>query len=674
VHITWNLPGKEVMLSPLAYKRGQMVIVEEPTFYDIKPYERMLNDDPLEIHPFKGSADMDGYQAAFSVIVNKDSPLESLSMKQLDGIFGCARNGGWVGTAFLPSHARGKEEDIRTWGEVGLTGDFADAKIEAHTYSSPSAIGQTLSDMICGGSDYWVEGLHCYGSYYKDDGTAYFADEQICDAVAADKFAIGIVSGQKFVSDDVKVLSIAPGDTTDAVACTPENIYNGTYPLLRKGELFITVVGKLNAKEAAFLRYILSEEGQKAVAEDGKFVPLTPDECKEQLALVNAACEAKSTGEETVSDEDKAAALANQQAHFKVVRSRAERVEYSMDTFDISALPHYVPETYPEGYMRVYGNSHTEVSMQKEIWTEGFEAFQPNIHIAWELPTGSMGYSGLYLDMFDLFLCQRRTPEDAIAYQKIVGEDLWGVTAYTGAYKLGGWGNTLCVMVNEDNPIESISVEQLDGIFGSARSGGWDKFGYWYPNLSRGADKNIRTWGDLGLTGEWKDKLILPQTFQLRYDTAREVSESLLDGSGQWSENVMSTGNYVTETGERITGADWIPKNIIADDRGLGFCRYTDDYMLPGIKFVPVSKDGGDPVYPDFKTTQSMEYPFVFTQEFWYKVEKGVPMNPMVYEFLKYILSYEGQEAVMKDGKYQPLTAEMCNAMREKLEAVRYGY
>ena len=107
----------------------------------------------------------------------------------------------------------------------------------------------------------------------------------------------------------------------------------------------------------------------------------------------------------------------------------------------------------------------------------------------------------------------------------------------------------------------------------------------------------------------------------------------------------------------------------------IGLSRYTDDYMLPGIRFVPViTEDGGDAVYPDPHTTQSREYPFVFSQSFWYKVEEGVPMNDMCYEFLRYILSYEGQQAVMKDGKYQPLTAEVCNEMLAKLEAVRYGY
>ena len=160
-----------------------------------------------------------------------------------------------------------------------------------------------------------------------------------------------------------------------------------------------------------------------------------------------------------------------------------------------------------------------------------------------------------------------------------------------------------------------------------------------------------------------------------RYNTAREVSESLLQGSAQWNENIKSTGNYKPSEGARVTGAQWVVEHIVEDDGAIGLSRYTDDYMLPGIKFVPVvAKEGGEPVYPTLQTTQSLEYPFVFTQSFWYKVEEGVAMNDMCYEFLRYVLSYEGQEAVMKDGKYQPLTAEVCNEMLAKLEAVRYGY
>lgn len=674
-HITWNLPGREVMLSPLYYDRADMVIVEEPGFYDTMPYERMLNSQPLELHPYKGSADMNGYQAAFTVIVNKESPIESLTMKQMDGIFGCARNGGWIGTAFKTSLARGEEENLRKWGDLGLTGDYADAKIEAHAYPTSFSTGETLSDMIIGGSDYWVEGLHVHGSYYNDAGEAVYPEDDIVKSVAADKFAIGIISGQYFMDDGVKTVSIAMDDEHEAVPCTPETIHDGTYPLARDGEMFITVEGKLSELAAEFLRYILSEEGQKAVAEDGKFVPLTAEECAEQLALVEAASVVESSNAEALSDEAKEAALRTQQAHNETVRSRAERVEYSMDEFDISELPHYVPESYPEGFMRIYGNNYIQTGILMDLWNDGFKEYQPNVNIAWELPSASMGYAGLYLDVFDLYLSQRRTPQDAIAYQKIVGEDLWGVKCYSGSYKLGGWGNTLVVEVNEENPIKYITVDQLDGIFGAARSGGWDSVGYWHPEYGRDDSKNIRTWGELGLTGEWENMVITPYTFQLRYNTAREVSESLLQGSAQWNENVKSTGNFKPLEGKRVTGAQWIVEHIIEDKGAIGLSRYTDDYMLPGIRFVPVvNKDGGDPVYPDLKTTQSLDYPFVFSQSFWYKVQKDVPMNDMVYEFLKYVLSYEGQEAVMKDGKYQPLTVEVCNEMLQNLEAVRYGY
>lgn len=124
-----------------------------------------------------------------------------------------------------------------------------------------------------------------------------------------------------------------------------------------------------------------------------------------------------------------------------------------------------------------------------------------------------------------------------------------------------------------------------------------------------------------------------------------------------------------------MTGAQWVVEHIVEDNGAIGLSRYTDDYMLPGIKFVPVvSEETGEAVYPTIKTTQSEEYPFVFSQSFWYKVQKGVPMNDMCYEFLKYVLSYEGQEAVMKDGKYQPLTTEACLEMLKSLESVRNGY
>jgi len=99
----------------------------------------------------------------------------------------------------------------------------------------------------------------------------------------------------------------------------------------------------------------------------------------------------------------------------------------------------------------------------------------------------------------------------------------------TGSYNLSGWTFALVVFVNEKNPIAQLTLEQLDGIFGAQREGGWD-FNSWDPSAARGAEKNIRTWGQLGLTGEWADKPINVYGYTLNYHFPRDFAEKVFNG------------------------------------------------------------------------------------------------------------------------------------------------
>jgi phosphate transport system substrate-binding protein len=84
---------------------------------------------------------------------------------------------------------------------------------------------------------------------------------------------------------------------------------------------------------------------------------------------------------------------------------------------------------------------------------------------------------------------------------------------------------------------------------------------------------------------------------------------------------------------------------------------------------LPVAaKDGGPYIPYTLDTLQNRTYPlydriFAYTDR-----EQGKPMNPAVLEFLRFVLSQEGQAEVMRDGKYLPLNADVANAQLKKLE------
>src|SRR5689334_7484899 len=134
----------------------------------------------------------------------------------------------------------------------------------------------------------------------------------------------------------------------------------------------------------------------------------------------------------------------------------------------------------------------------------------------------------------------------------------------TGSYDVRGWTFALGAFVHKDNPLSKLTMEQLDGILGSERSGGWDGLD-WKTSVARGPEKNIRTWGQLGLTGEWADKPIHVYGFSLRYNTATEFCDAVLKGSDKWNETIHAFGNYMAPDGKRYIEADQITDAIGKD-------------------------------------------------------------------------------------------------------------
>ena len=109
-----------------------------------------------------GSYNYVGWQNNLVIIVNKDNPITRITMKQLDGVFGSVRDGGWVGSTWHPEFSRGPEGDIRKWGQLGLTGEWADKPIGVHGYSLRYATTIEFSNKVLQASDKWNGDLHAY--------------------------------------------------------------------------------------------------------------------------------------------------------------------------------------------------------------------------------------------------------------------------------------------------------------------------------------------------------------------------------------------------------------------------------------------------------------------------------------------------------------------------------
>jgi phosphate transport system substrate-binding protein len=186
---------------------------------------------------------------ALAVFVHKDNPIQGLSLQQVDAIFSKTRRGGLAA-------------EIRTWGDLGLTGEWADRPISLYGRNSAS-----------GTYGYFKEHALFKGDY-KDSVKEQPGSSSVVQGVASDRYAIGY-SGIGYKTADVRAVPLAAKDGAPFITATMDNAYSGEYPLARFLYLYVNHApgSRLDPLRAEFLRFVLSRPGQESVVKDG-YIPL----------------------------------------------------------------------------------------------------------------------------------------------------------------------------------------------------------------------------------------------------------------------------------------------------------------------------------------------------------------------------------------------------------------
>jgi phosphate transport system substrate-binding protein len=204
-----------------------------------------------------------------SVYVHKDNPIKSLTLAQIDAIYSKTRT-------------RGNDKDIARWGDLGLTGEWADKPISLYGRDSSS-----------GTRDYFKEHVLAKGDF-KDTVKEVVGTSGVAQGVATDKFGIGY-GGFGGITADIRAVPIANDAKAAAVAASADNAYNGTYPLSRFLYIYVNLKPgtELDPLRQEFLKYVLSQQGQSVVVK-GDYFPLTAPLVVNNLKLigVTAAVEA----------------------------------------------------------------------------------------------------------------------------------------------------------------------------------------------------------------------------------------------------------------------------------------------------------------------------------------------------------------------------------------------
>ena len=189
--------------------------------------------------------------------------------------------------------------------------------------------------------------------------------------------------------------------------------------------------------------------------------------------------------------------------------------------------------------------------------------------------------------------------------------------------------DALAVYVHRDNPIKQLSLAQVEAIFGKSRR--------------RGYKQNVTTWGQLGLTGDWANRPI-----------GLYGRNSASGTYGFFKEHVLMNGDY-KDTVKEQPGSASVVQGITEDRFGIGYSGI--GYRTSGVRAVPLSEKETGPFFEGtYDEVTSGKYPLSRFLYLYVNKNPSKPLDPLQLEFLKLILSKEGQESVVKDG-YMPLTA-----------------
>lgn len=322
----------------------------------------------------------------------------------------------------------------------------------------------------------------------------------------------------------------------------------------------------------------------------------------------------------------------------------------------VELIPRYQPEQPVSGVIRIWGHGHVTLQWMGRLvtlWEAGFRRFHPETKLQYEMHGTSSAIPALYTGVGDVaILGEEIKPEAAAAFEKKMGHPPLGVEIATGSLDVRNFDYAQMFFVHKDNPLTRLTLAQLDAVFGQEH---------------RRGPKNSRTWGELGLTGEWKDKPITPYGWRIDDSFAIFLEQALLGGSHRWNCDLREFAHIYNPDGTIYDHGQQI-LDVLAKDR-YGIAVSNLRYVNSGVKPLALGLRPEGPYYQASKENLiERKYPLARFIPAFARRAPGMPVEPKVKEFLRYLLSREGQEAIVKDGRYLPLTKTAVAAQLKKLD------
>ncbi|MCG3147862.1 MAG: Phosphate-binding protein PstS [Verrucomicrobiae bacterium] len=293
------------------------------------------------------------------------------------------------------------------------------------------------------------------------------------------------------------------------------------------------------------------------------------------------------------------------------------------------AIPAYTATSGVSGNLKSIGSDTMNNLMT--LWGEGFCKSYPNVKLEVEGKGSATAPAALVAGTAQFGPMSRPMKDTELdAFEKKFGYKPAAVRTSFDA---------LAVYVHKDNPLKSLTMQQVDAIFSKTRRGGYAK--------------DIKTWGDLGLEGEWADKPI-----------SLYGRNSASGTYGYFKEHALFKGDYKDEVKEQ-PGSSSVVQGVASDKFAMGYSGI--GYKTADVRAVPLANKAGETAYEaDMDNVYSGDYPLARFLLLYVNKKTGEKLDPLRGEFLSFVLSKEGQEVVIKDG-YLPVPNSIIQEEKRKL-------
>jgi phosphate transport system substrate-binding protein len=611
IRIQYEMHGTSSAVPALYAGLGDVAILGEEILPEaVQAFEKVKHYPPTTIQLLTGSLAVRNFDYAQMFFVHRDNPLTRLTLEQLDGVFGA-------------EHRRGPR-NLRRWGDVGLTGEWAGHAIVPYGWRIDDSFGIFLEGALLEGSHHWNNALHEYAHIPQADGSIYDHGQQILDNLAQDRFGIA-VSNIRYAGPNVKPLVIAAGAGAPYYPATVATLIDQTYPLTR---LIPAVIDRppgqpIDPKVREFLRYILSREGQQAIVSDGRYLPLARPAVMTELGKLDSF----------------------------------GTVEPTRIAPDLGNEPAYRAAAPVSGVVRIWGTRQMAGVVQ--AWDRGFRRVQPAARLELHLFGTATAMPSIYFRTGDIGLLGRESNvTDNDGFLHVTQYRPLRLELMQGSWQSPEQSPAIAVLVPRANPLTQLTLAQLSALVG------WSAFSERAsaaPSTpaQRVGDNALHppaTWSMLGLGGPWATRPIHIYCCPTNSGTGLFLAHVLLGDSRKWNwPAIREFSDRELPDGTVVTADEQIVAALARDPDGIGLASL--HFATDQVKPVALARHPDGPfVLPTLVAVRSRDYALSRRTYAFVNQPPGAALDPSVREFLRYALSREGQMDVAREGGYLPLS------------------